>query len=307
MQRPLLLAVCLFACACSPKPAEANDPFASVKALIEARDYPAAVKQLEDMRAQNGDDPKVVVMLMEVYDRQGDPARAILRGRAMLTAHPDAKSVYIPLSRQYTVTGQYQAAKDLLLEARKAGVDEKEVAFQLGTALAFLEDIPGARAEYARAQAAGYPELEVQYNLGLLAVHDQDRAGARAIFEGIVAKNPSYLAAKRELAHVVLDQAILEAQQTQKVDKDKIDLVMNTLWDLKDKLKDDWRVNESLGDGWFLLGDYDAAIVAYTDALRLGQSPKSVEKRYLAAKERQLAVAASREKDRASDPKSAPK
>ncbi len=307
MQRPLLLAVCLFACACHQKPPVAADPYAGVRALVESRAYPAAVQQLEDMRAKNGDDAMVVLMLMDLYGRQGDPARAILRGRAMLSAHPDAKSIYIPLSRLYTVAGQHQVAKDLLLDARKVGVDDKDVAFQLGTTLAYLDDIPGARAEYARALAAGYPEQEVQYNLGLLAVHEQDRDGARAIFEGIVAKHPDYLQAKRELAHVVLDQAILEAHASQKLDKAKIDLVMNTLWDLKDKLKDDWRVNESLGDGWFLLGDYDAALASYTDALRLGQNPKSVEERYRAAKQRKLDLAASRPKVPASEPTSVPK
>jgi tetratricopeptide (TPR) repeat protein len=296
MQRPLLLALALLACACHPEHAPADDPLAGAKALIVSKDYSAAIEKLEALRTQGGDDPQVASLLMELYEQQNDPARAILRGRSALALHPDAKALYIPLSRLYTHAKQYQTSKELLLDARKAGVDEKDVAFQLGTCLAYLDDIAGARAEYARALAAGYPEAEVQYNLGLLAVREQDRAGARAIFAAIVAKKPDYLPAQRELAHVILDQAILDAQKTGKVDQDVVKKLMSTLWDLKDKMKTDWRVNESLGDGWFLLGDYDAALVSYTDALRLGQNPASVEARFREAATRKKDLAALRAK-----------
>jgi tetratricopeptide (TPR) repeat protein len=299
MQRPFLFALCLFACACHPRHQDEKDPLAGVNALIASRDYAGAVKTLEDMRAQKGDDPQVALLLMELYDHQSDPARAILRGRAALTAHPDAKALYIPLAQHYTMAQQYTSARDLLLEARKVGVDDKDVAFQLGTCLANLNDTAGARAEYERAQAEGFDEQQVQYNLALVAVQEQDRARARTIFEGIVAKHPDYYQAKRELAHVILDQAILDSVHDPKVDVDKVNQAMNMLWDVKEKLKDDWRVCEAMGNGWFLLGDYDAALLAYTDALKFGQNPKSVEDHYRMAKMRQNALAKEHGKDAA--------
>src|SRR4030095_12696188 len=118
------------------------------------------------------------------------------------------------------------------------------------------------------------------YNLALLALADQDRAKAREILEDVVAKNPKFPAAKRELAHVILDQAVLEGRDQKQLDVAKVQSAMDMLWEIKDELKDDWRVCEAMGDGWLLLGDYDACLAAYTDALRLGQSPKSVVDRY---------------------------
>ena len=54
------------------------------------------------------------------------------------------------------------------------------------------------------------------------------------------------------------------------------------------ELKDDWRTAEAMGDGWLLAGDLDAALAAYTDALRFGQNPPSVEARYRVAKQAQI-------------------
>ena len=119
----------LLACACHPKPAPAEDPLAGAKALIASKDYSAAIEKLEALRTLGGDDPQVAALLMDLYEQQNDPARAILRGRAALALHPDAKALYIPLSRLYTHAKQYQTSKELLLDARKAGVDEKDVAF----------------------------------------------------------------------------------------------------------------------------------------------------------------------------------
>ena len=135
----------------------------------------------------------------------------------------------------------------------------------------------------SRARASGSEAHLIDYNLALLALHDSDRKQARELLDKVVAEKPKFAPGKRELAHLILDNAILDAGESKVVDKQKVDQVMNMLWDIKDELKDDWRVCESMGDGWLLLGDFDASIAAYTDALRLGQNPKSVEDRYRVA------------------------
>jgi tetratricopeptide (TPR) repeat protein len=56
-------------------------------------------------------------------------------------------------------------------------------------------------------------------------------------------------------------------------------------------LRDDWYLYEVMGDAWMLVGDFDAALESYTEALRLGRNPKSVEDRYRVAKQQQMARA----------------
>jgi tetratricopeptide (TPR) repeat protein len=309
MKRLSALAVCLLVCACNhdgsgPRDggSQVGDPFAAVNALVKSKDYPAAVQKLEAMRAQKGDDPEVSLRLMELYHRQDEPARAIMRGRDAIAAHPDAKELYVPLADLYAQNLQFEPAQALLLEARKRGIDDKEVAFKLGTVLANLHDNTGARAEFERALAAGLEERLGKYNLALLSVAEDDRPKARAMLEDVVAKNPKFSAAKRELAHVILDQAILDAGESRQVDMAQVNVAMNMLWDLKDDLKEDWRVYEAMGDGWLLQGDFDASVAAYTDALRYGKNPKSVEARYRVAMTKKKEADAKKAKDKGQEP-----
>lgn len=289
MQRLPALALCLLAFACDP---HTNDPvasgnpgerFAAVNAKVKAKDLPGAIQVLEDMRRVDPNDPAVALRLVDLYHRQKETAKAILRARDALAAHPEAVDLYVPLAELYLRESQHEMALPVLLEARARGVSDKEVAYRLGTVYATLDRHAEARAEYERALAAGLEEHLGKYNLALLALAEQDRAGARKILEDIVAKHPKYAAAKRELAHVILDQAILDAGDQKQLDVAKINEVMNMLWEVKDELKDDWRVCEAMGDGWLLLGDYEASIASYTEALRLGKNPKSVEDRYRVA------------------------
>ena len=283
-----------------------KERFAAVSERVKAKDIPGAIQLLEAMRRTQPDDPAVALRLMELYHNQNEPAKAILRGRDALAAHPDATELYVPLAELYLRANQYELAKSVLLEARVHGVDDKEVAYRLGTVYANLDQRAEARVEYERALAAGLEERLGKYNLALLAIADQDRPRAQSILEDVVAKNPKYAAAKRELAHVVLDQAILSARESKQVDVAQINKAMDMLWGLKDELKDDWRVCEAMGDGWLLLGDYDASLAAYTEALRLGRNPKSVEERYRVAATRKKeldAQKAAAEGGKAVDPK----
>jgi tetratricopeptide (TPR) repeat protein len=290
MKRLPALALCLLALACDRDGGPVNaatgaekDRFAAVAALVKAKDTAGAIQALEAMRRTQPDDPGVALRLMELYNRQNEPAKAILRGRDALAAHPDAKELYVPLAELYLRAAQHELALPVLLEARARGVDDKEVAYRLGTVYANLDRRAEARAEYERALAAGLEERLGKYNLALLALADQDRPRAQSILEDVVAKNPGYAAAKRELAHVVLDQAIIAAREEKHVEMAAVNKAMDMLWGIKDELKDDWRVCEAMGDGWLLLGDYDASLAAYTEALRLGREPKSVQDRYRVA------------------------
>lgn len=281
---PLLALV--FACdhgAAIPPPAQPS----KVDALVAAHDYPAAIALLEERRLSVGEDPTLVRQLVELYRVQGDSARAIQRARAGIEAHPDAKALYVPLAKLYLQVNQYDQAKPLLLEARRLGADEAEVAVTLGSLLARTGDTVGARAEFERARTAGAEERIVQYNLGLLFVQEHELDKARAAFETLLTKSPDFAAGKRELARVLLDQVTIQGKDSTTVDRAQIDRAMDMLWSIKDQLKDDWRVQEAMGDGWLLVGDFEASVAAYTEALKLGQNPKSVEDRYRVAKQKQ--------------------
>ena len=157
----------------------------------------------------------------------------------------------------------------------------------MGACLGKAGDAEGARAEFERAQAAGADEKVVQMNLGLVYVQQGENAKALTAFEALSAKFPDMAGPKREIARLWLQKATTDARDSGKLDSAFVNRAMDLLWTVKDELKNDWRMFEAMGDGWLLLGEFDASIDAYTNALKLGQNPKSVEDRYRVAKQQQ--------------------
>jgi tetratricopeptide (TPR) repeat protein len=113
-------------------------------------------------------------------------------------------------------------------------------------------------------------------------------AQAIAALEEVVRASPDWPAGRRELGRAILDSL--------PQDKAEVNRALDLLIGVQPQLVDDWRLQESIGDAWLLLGDFDAAVLAYTEALRLGQNPKSVEDRY------RVAVTKQRERDSAAVP-----
>lgn len=305
MKRFLCLSVLGLLAACDPKPsvAPASGALDLAREKIAAKDLPGAIAVLEEARARTGDEPQIVKGLMELYVAQKDPSRAMERGRKALEAHPEWVELYLPLANIYVESAAGVApeiarttlldpARKLLLEGRARGLSDKDTALVLGTCLARLGDVAGARAEFERCAAAGGDERTALFNIALLALQQEDVAGAHELFRKYVEKFPDSNPGKRELARLDLQQQARLASEKGTFDTAVVKRATDVLWDLKDVLPNDWRVHEGLGDGWMLQGDFTAALVSYTEALRLGQNPKSVEERYRAAKQRADAAAA---------------
>lgn len=277
--------------ACDPEPAvpaaPPETPLARAEALITQRDLAGAKALLEGLREQGGDEPQVVRRLVEIYRAEGNQARAIQRARAGLVAHPEAAELYVPLAQMYVELNQLVEAEGVLAEARQRNIDAANVSLLTGACLAKRNDTRGARAEFERARTEGADEKVVLMNLGLLFVQEGQTAPALAMFEELSAKGPKMPGPKREIARLLLQQATEEAKSGANLDRAKVKRAMDLLWGVKDELAGDWRVHEAIGDGWLLEGDYEAALMSYTEALKLGQNPKSVEDRYRVAKQRQ--------------------
>lgn len=280
----ILSAILFFATACNHADTpDAASVFTEIDALTKKRDWPEVVARLEDMRTERGADPQVLLRLANAYNAKEQPEKAIARLREGLDAHPDATALYVPLAQLYIRLSQHASARQVLEQGRANGVGDKQLSTALGTCLGQLGDLEGAAREFDRALAAGDDERVVRFNQAVLLTQKKDNKGAAALLEGILAKDPAYAPAKRELAR----NLILLAP----TDRPTVDRALGLCWDAKEALRDDWYLYEVMGDAWMLVGDFDAALESYTEALRLGRNPKSVEDRYRVAKQQQMARA----------------
>lgn len=279
---PIALAFFLstFACDRADKPAPATS-FAEIDALTKQRQWPEVVQRLEDMRAERGADPQVLLRLANAYNAKDQPEKAVARLREGLDAHPDAGTLYVALAQVYIRLAQHPAAREVLEKARAHGVGDRQISLALGTCLGQTGDFEGASREFERALAAGEDENVVRFNQAVLMTQKKDHEKARELLEGILAKDPTYAPAKRELARTLI--------LMHPGDRAEVEKALGLCWDAKEQLRDDWYLYEVMGDAWMLVGDFDAALESYTEALRLGKNPKSVEDRYRVAKEQQMA------------------
>jgi tetratricopeptide (TPR) repeat protein len=287
-----LLLLALAAAACNPS--DSKSTLQRAEALVEKKELDQAIALLEEARAKGTTDPKLVVRLAEIYTADGNASRAVTLYRETLEQHPELGAVHVPLGHIYLGLKEYPRAKAEFDLARAAGVGDDQVALPMGICTGQLGDIDGAEREFERARAAGISEETVRYNEAVCCEGKGDLKKAKELFEGIIAKNPKSAASKRELAHILL---VISPP-----DPATVKHAMDLLWEVKDELKDDPRVYEFMGDGWLLVGDYDACLDAYTEALRLGKNPKSVEDKYVLAKQRQKATAdekSAKDKDKA--------
>ena len=270
------------AAACDPPPkapASGAARWTAVEDLVRKKDYPAALVSLEAMRGPTADDPEVLLRLAEVRRLQGEQAKAILILREGIDKNPGAKVLYVPLATLYLQVGDPAAAKQTLEQGRVHGADPAAVALTLGTSLGRLNESEAALREFDSALAAGADPTVILYNRALVLGQLKRNDEAVAALEAVVKAKPDWPAGRRELARAILDGVPHERPPVERA----LDLLVN----VAPLLPDDWRVQESIGDAWLLLGDYDASIQAYTEALRLGKNPKQVEDRYVVAKRKQ--------------------
>jgi tetratricopeptide (TPR) repeat protein len=275
----LALILSVTACDRADKPASGHS-FAEIDALIKQRAWPEVVERLEGLRAERAADPQVLLRLATAYSAKDQPAKAIACLREGIDAHPEAGTLYVPLAQLYIRLAQHSSARQVLESARAHGVGDRQISTALGTCLGQMGDFDAAEREFERALAAGDDERVVHFNQAILLTQKKDHERAIVLLEGILQKDPAYGPAKRELARnlILLHPA----------DRAVVDRALGLCWDAKEQLRDDWYLYEVMGDAWMLVGDFDAALESYTEALRLGRSPKSVEDRYRLAKQQQI-------------------
>lgn len=274
-----VLAVALSGCNPNDKPDDSAS-FKQVESLVAKNELDPAIAMLEAMRAKNANDPKVSARLAELYTDKREISKAVILYKEMIEKHPEIGLVQVPLGKIYIGLRQYPPAKECFEKARAQGVGDEYVALSLGICQAQLGDFEAADKEFERALKAGESEKTVRYNQALLRTEQKQMKQAKELLEGILVKDPNYAAAKRELAHVLQVMAPPDAATLKRS--------MDLLWEVKDELKDDPRMFEFMGDGWLLAGDFEACLASYTEALRLGQNPKSVQDKYVLAKQRQM-------------------
>jgi tetratricopeptide (TPR) repeat protein len=258
---------------------EAPSPFQAAKESIAKNDLAGAKSLLKASLADGRLDLDGELLLAELQRREGDASGAIMSLRATAERHANDPRSLVMLGRIYGESGQSAQALESLRAARGRGAPDQMLALDMGTALAQAGRIDEARSEFERARKSGMEPHVVDYNLGLLEVQKGDAAAALALFEAAHAANPEWGPARRELARALL----LQAPGDTKVADRALDLLVAKL----EAFKEDWRAQEAIGDAWLALGDIDAALQAYVEALRAGQNPKSVEERYRTAKLRQ--------------------
>lgn len=260
--------------------------WAEVEALVKRKDYAAAYAALEAMRVPDRPDAELILRLAEVRRLQGESVKAILILREAVAADPEAKQLVVPLASLYLEVGEIQPARETLEAARARGVSSPEFALLLGQTYGRLDELDLALREFDVALELGAKKYVVLYNKALVLGQQKKHAEAIRALEEVVEAKSDWAAARRELARAILDSL--------PKDRAQIDRALDLLMGAQADLPEDWRLQETMGDAWLLLGDYDASIQAYTEALRLGRNPKSVEDRYRIAvtKKRELESAA---------------
>jgi tetratricopeptide (TPR) repeat protein len=277
MKRSLLLVLlCSTALvwACDPDEA-APSPFARADELLQARDYRGASTELERVRAEIGDDPELCLRLGVAYEYLDDPAKAVIVYKDGLEAHPDAGKLWVALGRMYLQLEQYDRAAEVLAKGRALGVEDRFTALSLGQALGQQGELEAAEAEFERARAAGGDASVIDYHTAVIRLEQGRPREAVDLLEAVVKAAPGRPEALRELGN-----ALLAADPGTPA---TVDRVLRMAWQVVDATPEDWRAHMLLGDAFMAGKDHEAAVEAYTDALRFGKNPKIVEERYVEA------------------------
>lgn len=264
----------------APSAAAKADPggpvsLAAAEELMKKRDIDGALAMLNALVAAPDPAPKVFQRLAEVHAARSDFSKGVIVLRQGLEKHPQNGQLSYNLARLYQVLEQFDLACAELDKARANGASERDVAMLYGTCLGQQNKLDAAAAEFDKALAAGAEATTVHYNQALICSQKKEFVKAQQLLEPLVAADPGFNEAKRELAHAIMLGG---------ADAASANRGLGMLMDLKDALGGkDFHLWEYMGDGWMLLADFDAAIQCYTEALRLGKNPKAVEDKYAAA------------------------
>lgn len=247
---------------------------AAAEALLKKRELEPAIAMLQTIIAAPDAPPIATQRLAEAFAARDDLAKAIKTLRAGEERYPKASELPILLARIYQKLRQFPEMRAELDRARAAGGSDKDVAMLYGMCLGQLQDLQGAKQEFEKALAAGAEAKVVNYNLAVILIETKEYVRAKQLLEEVASADADWPDVRRELAHITL---------LTRTDRESVTAAVNALADLRDKLPNDWHLFEYLGDGSLLLGDFEGAVSFYTDALRLGKNPKSIEDKYRVA------------------------
>ncbi len=261
--------------ASGPSPSAVAPTLAGAEDLMKKGELDRAVEMLQALTAAPNAEPQAFRRLAEVYAARNDLSKAVKVLREGLERPAKAPELGLYLARIYLRLEQFKEARATLERARADGAADKDVCMLLGSCLGHMNDFEGPEREFQRALDSGYDPKVLKYNLALILNQRGDYVRGKELLEAALAIDPKWADARRELAHVML---------LSQRDLASVNQALDMLVDVRDQLKDDWHVFEYIGDAWLLLGDYEASVAAYTDALRLGRNPKSVEEKFVVAK-----------------------
>jgi len=275
---------CILLGACS-KPAPVD--FSDADRAVQAKDFPAAVARLEELRKQHGPQSDVLLRLTRVYQAQGEYGKAVACYKEGVAAHPESAELWYAFGSMYLDLAQLERAREAFESARGAGMSDAQLALTLGMCRGRLGDLDGAEKEFERAKAAGVSAALVAYNRAVVLLAQGHAQEGRDLLEETLREKPDLAIARRELARAILaDDAKDEAAITRAV---------ALAWEAVGAMPDDWRSHDVLGEAYLAQKDWEAAKAAFVEALRLSQSAgqyvEVVEEHYREA-ERMLRAAA---------------
>ena len=141
--------------------------------------------------AERPDDPVVLLRLAAIYERQGDPAKAIAAAKGAVRANPKSATAQIQLARLEAAQGDMTKALALAKAARDLAPDDPDVALVLGRlaykakdyrwAASLLQEAAAAHPDDATIASGWALALESLAQSGIAAYHHGDFAKARGI------------------------------------------------------------------------------------------------------------------------------
>jgi tetratricopeptide (TPR) repeat protein len=153
---------------------------------------PAEVTVLEKAAIARPGDPVILPRLAAVYERAGQPDKAIKVCEQALAANPDDVAALVQLARLHDVRGDTAKAFEYAKAARKQAPTDPEVAYATGRLAYRMQDYPWAMT-LLRETATNRPsDPDVQFDVALADYSEGAVADAESAAQNALQLNPSF-------------------------------------------------------------------------------------------------------------------
>lgn len=244
--------------------------------LMKAGKFEQALSELEAIEARGAGGSEEIAnraICLVALEEHPKAVRTLLSG---IITYPEEHSLTVVLADIYLSLGQPRLAKAVLRDARERGAPDEVISVPLAICLAREGDYEQALVELERAERGGASLTDVGYNKSLILLKEGRADEARDILEAVLEQSGEHLAALREHARALVMTAEGEHDE-------RLDQAISQVNQVLEIRTEDWRAYEVLGDAFLAQADPMAAIAAYTEALRFGRNPATVEDKYRAA------------------------